>query len=740
MKNLFPILLLTQLFLINITSAQQIKSYKGDYKEGKATYQYYEDKDYERVYHGSFSYTRYSGESTITGAYKHNIKTGKWVFTDVDESFLGLTDHTHENLTVNYKNGELHGNCSYVKKDLDKNKKVMAKSTASFINGKLSGAYYLYTLESETKFNVNKDGFIHGDFIKTYESYEGNFEDRRKYKNGILYWQLHRNLETGEILEKNDIEETVLNYLATYDSTYGFSIAKEIIINRKDVEYEHRTYGEEIEYNHFLFTNTPIIAITDSTNTIDKLWSKMPGGFLYFTDVDLMKGANYPNPYITKKLIIPKGLDLAKMKMLDAYKSSIKTADSLFAINLLNQAKAEYLIAISLLGDEFVQYPQEKISLINDKLYIQLMAEADSLYQLKSYELALANYSSANAIKSTDYCNTRILIVRKIITKTKFDNLIAKADTSFAQSNFKVALSTYNLAYELIQNEQIIAQIKKTKSKLTVIKADSLLQLDEVELALKAYKSSNKEFETAYAQQQINVCNNIIAFNKSDYGKIKKDVKLELNKWLIKSKYESELDYEERVKKNVDARLQSIIQQKIKFHKFKFDKQINKTFTGKIKNYESESETLKIGAYVYKLNLHIPPTLANRIIEGLSGYKVHGCGSYGCIKVIFNDALLVDDNYTLSDATVLFFLNGRKYDLYQDIFEGGFTTSTTKKGLKIRPNWTKKDIKFNNIEGSKTGGIFLYYDWKLANQPNFDATKIQEIDITLENLGIELPY
>jgi len=740
MKKSSSILLITQLFLLNLAPAQQIKTYKGDYKEGKSTYQYYEDKNYERVYDGNFSYTRYSGESTINGTYEHNIKTGKWVFTDVDESFLGLTDHTYENLTVNYKNGELNGICSYVKKDLDKNKKIIAKSTASFTNGNFSGKYYLWTIESETKFNVNKEGFIDGDFIKTYKNYEGNFEDKRKYKNGILYWQLHRNLETGKIIEKIDIEETVLNYLVTYDSTYGFSIAKEITINRKDVEYEHRTYGEEINYNHFIFKNTPIIAIIDSTNTIDKLWSKMPGGFLYFTDVDLMKGANYPNPYITKKLIIPKGLNLAEMANLSAYKSYIYTADSLLANNLLQKAKDNYINAINLLSSEFVTYPLEKVEIINDKLYTQLIAEADSLYQFKNYELALTSYESANTIAPTEYCNTQILAVRKIITQAKFDNLIAEADVSFTQNDFKLALSKYNSAYELIQNEYVLTQINKTKSKLSIIKADSLLQLEEIELALKAYKRSNKDFETGYAQQQIKVCNDIIAFNNSDYGKIKRDVKLELTKWLVKAKYESEKDYEARVKKNIDTQLQSIIQQKVKFYKFKFDKQLNKMFTGQIKNYESKSETLKIGAYVNSLNLQMSTALANRIIDGLSGYKVHGCGKYGCIKVVFNDILLVDNNYTLSNATVLFFLNGREYDLYQDIFDGGFKISSTKKGLKIRPNWTKKDIKFNNIEESKTNGIFLYYDWKLATQTNFDATKIQEIDITLENLDIELPF
>ena len=38
--------------------AQTLKTYSGPYGKGTATYQYYEDNNGERVYHGTFTYKK----------------------------------------------------------------------------------------------------------------------------------------------------------------------------------------------------------------------------------------------------------------------------------------------------------------------------------------------------------------------------------------------------------------------------------------------------------------------------------------------------------------------------------------------------------------------------------------------------------------------------------------------------------------------------------------------------------
>ncbi|MBK7088323.1 MAG: hypothetical protein IPH56_05155 [Chitinophagaceae bacterium] len=55
--------LLTLMFSLVILQlhAQTLKTYSGPYGKGTATYQYYEDNNGERVYHGTFSYKGLEG-------------------------------------------------------------------------------------------------------------------------------------------------------------------------------------------------------------------------------------------------------------------------------------------------------------------------------------------------------------------------------------------------------------------------------------------------------------------------------------------------------------------------------------------------------------------------------------------------------------------------------------------------------------------------------------------------------
>ena len=87
------------LFFITLTlNAQTVKNYSGNYDlkcyeskaipihllTGTATYNYYENDDYERIRKGRFSYTGkvsnngVSVNSTISGNYKENLKQGTW--------------------------------------------------------------------------------------------------------------------------------------------------------------------------------------------------------------------------------------------------------------------------------------------------------------------------------------------------------------------------------------------------------------------------------------------------------------------------------------------------------------------------------------------------------------------------------------------------------------------------------------------------------------------------------------
>ena len=91
---------------INISS-QEIKTYTGKYEHGKAIYEYYEDENYERIYHGEFTYDKlpeYASNQKINikGQFINNIKEGIWYYSSNKNEY---------NITIqgNYKSNLRNG-------------------------------------------------------------------------------------------------------------------------------------------------------------------------------------------------------------------------------------------------------------------------------------------------------------------------------------------------------------------------------------------------------------------------------------------------------------------------------------------------------------------------------------------------------------------------------------------------------------------------------------------------------
>ena len=83
LKSTFVILVTLLSFSISV--AQNIKTYKGVFNKGKATYQYYENANLERVYHGHFLFT--DSESRLEGEFKDNKKDGLWKYSSISNRY-----------------------------------------------------------------------------------------------------------------------------------------------------------------------------------------------------------------------------------------------------------------------------------------------------------------------------------------------------------------------------------------------------------------------------------------------------------------------------------------------------------------------------------------------------------------------------------------------------------------------------------------------------------------------------
>lgn len=195
------------LFVSLSGTAQKVQTYTGAYndrsfeKNGTATYSYYENDDFERIYHGPFNYNK--GE--VIGFFKNDKRDSIWTFTE-----HGVLNKLNYKLIIkgSYKEGRMNGLWTYKRIELPSNK-VLQSSTVTFSNGVMTGDYEYTDNRTVTQRDVesdisikgkyDKDGFFDGDWVAKYKKNGIEYEERTRYKNGYQYWGINRDLSTGEI-------------------------------------------------------------------------------------------------------------------------------------------------------------------------------------------------------------------------------------------------------------------------------------------------------------------------------------------------------------------------------------------------------------------------------------------------------------------------------------------------------------------------------------------------------------
>jgi hypothetical protein len=209
LKSTFVILVTLLSFSISV--AQNIKTYKGVFNKGKATYQYYENANLERVYHGHFLFT--DSESRLEGEFKDNKKDGLWKYSSISNRYY---QNESTLLSGRFDNGQLIGEWKYLKIVKDKQGKVLSKDSksASFRNNRFSGNIVSWDIIID----INEDGFI--DKVTPFKfsvdriPYEALFE----FNNGILCKSIVRNVSTGEIVERFDNSDLVSKFNSQFSA------------------------------------------------------------------------------------------------------------------------------------------------------------------------------------------------------------------------------------------------------------------------------------------------------------------------------------------------------------------------------------------------------------------------------------------------------------------------------------------------------------------------------------------
>ena len=204
-----------------------------------------------------------------------------------------------------------------------------------------------------------------------------------------------------------------------------------------------------------------------------------------------------------------------------AYDEKTAAADELYIKKNFGAAKAKYQEAAVLWPEN--SYPSEMISKIDtqlaaqrkdlDKNYNIAIASADSLFEVKDYESASAEYNLALSLKPDEqYPQSKLEIINGIYEKRKqelqaqYGAIVSKGDSLYGVLALDEARKQYQLALSIHPDDPYpqkqlkvieakaseLAEAKKVKQRYdaTITEADKLYKQGRFELAISKYKEA----------------------------------------------------------------------------------------------------------------------------------------------------------------------------------------------------------------------------------------------------------
>jgi tetratricopeptide (TPR) repeat protein len=209
----------------------------------------------------------------------------------------------------------------------------------------------------------------------------------------------------------------------------------------------------------------------------------------------------------------------------ERYKTAIANGDQMLATKSYEQAKAEYSAALLIKPGEV--YPKSKITEIEAALasltkqkelnekYNALIADADRLYDVKSWEPAKKQYQAAQLLKPVEqYPKERIAAIDITLGEERslkerddqYKALVMNADKLFASNAYSEAKSEYSNALKIKPQEQYpVEKIGEIDGILAKLAADKVLEADyralitkaDERLAAKSYEQSRELYSQA---------------------------------------------------------------------------------------------------------------------------------------------------------------------------------------------------------------------------------------------------
>lgn len=459
-KVLIVKLIVIQFFIGQFSFSQNIKTYNGPYngsnyygydafsEEGVATYQYYENEKYERIYNGNFNYKyiyKNKTESNIIGKFKNGLKNGLWEYKFGNRC----------NIKGEFVDGLMNGIWTY-KVINERTNKTLEESTVNFKEGILIGKYE-YKGEFNVTGNFDNLGNRIGEWIITYKDDNGvskeMIEIKRKYEDDAVTWSLKRNLANGKILIDDSKEQ--------YNSEDKFCAPNVLFF-----WYLNLT---ESGLNRDLLSNPVFNRIIEGSTFIS---------------------------YDESKKIIANNM---------SYKNQITNAEVDYNNKKYAEAISEYESALQIKDSELIKDKLKKVKELKEEQdYQELIEKGDADYNNNNYSSALKFYNIASnykkeeqqlkeKIKKTQDKFDEIERVKNE-NETKRNNFITMADDLLLQGKYKEANVNYKNALKIKNDDYCQKQIEISESLFLI---DSLMQSKNYDLAVQKSNGYYYEFNSS---------------------------------------------------------------------------------------------------------------------------------------------------------------------------------------------------------------------------------------------------
>lgn len=302
-------------------------------------------------------------------------------------------------------------------------------------------------------------------------------------------------------------------------------------------------------------------------------------------------------------------------------------------------------------------------------------------------------------------------------------------------------LSTYperKITIDGVRTEKLRQEEERIAEELRVKQKAAEEEKRQIELA-----KQRQEQERKWAEEK-----KIREFENSDYGKIQKSIKIEFTAWLEKGEFETQQDYEKRVKSNSQTEFDKIVQNQIvKSKKYSF-----KVLSGTLSEYDIDNQTFNVklfGDYSRSIQtppvlINIPQTLAQNLKQKFGDEKA-SMGEPLLVHIL--DVSMINNNWVPSRLFIIF-PNGERqtsYNYNQPYYEKRYWNETRiidnnkgKYSLGYASNINLKAVSLKNIEtqyknATLDSGVF-FYEWLINSESSSD------LHFTIEGIGITMPF